>query len=960
LLEKNFVGHPRNSFEHLTWFVVGKLTSSRITRFHKDMNLKFSPLSLNGRRLRHTHLFRQILALSLVVTVFLPTLVLTVSVHAADISSDNDHFLIYQDEKGDTVCREATPLERRELDKIKPTGLRPINHLDVISKLKPGVNAEDLPQHLTIILRATQNLQNNAPAMAAFTRAAQAWESLVTSPVTIYIDADVGPNNFGQAWETGVLGATSSPSVSLGYTTVRATLNAVANTLAKQAVYNALPQSAVPIDAGTGSATTVSVSTSIARAIGLADPTAQPTDSAARIGFNSAVNFDFDSSNGVIGTDFQSVATHEIGHALGFTSRSGGSTPIPAMWDLYRFRSGTTSGTFTTAQRIMTVGGPTTNSQYYFVPGIINEIGLSDGGPNPPAQPPFPNNSDGNQSSHWRQAILNGGVFAGYIGIMDPRLPSGITRPVTVNDTDALAIFGYNSNLVVPNPPPNDNFANAQVIINCSGSVNGTNVGASRESGEINHLSTTNDPTGGGSRSIWYQWQAPSSGSVTFDTSGSPFDTVLGVYTGSAVNALTVIAQQDDVVPGTVRTSSVTFNAVAGTTYKIAVDGYNNGGAGGDVGPVTLNWSASDCISSLALFAQAFYAVNEGAGFATITITRSGNLAGPATVNYATSDSAGLASCGVNNGVASERCDYATTVGTARFSAGEQITTFTIPIINDALVEADENFTVSLSAPSGVALGSPPTATVTVLDNDAAPAAQNPIDDIPFFVTQQYIDFLGRLPDATGFNNWVATLNGCPNGGFGEFDNPTCDRVHVSAGFFLSTEFQGRGYFAYRFYEVALDRRPTYAEFVPDMALVGGPQSPESEVLSKAAYTDAWMQRPEFKSRYDGLSNSAYVNTLEANAEVTVTNKQALIDALNANTMNRGQVLRDIVESAAVGNRFFNRAFVSMQYFGYLRRDPDTVGFQNWVNTLNADPNNFRHMIFGFLFSAEYRQRFGQ
>jgi hypothetical protein len=101
------------------------------------------------------------------------------------------------------------------------------------------------------------------------------------------------------------------------------------------------------------------------------------------------------------------------------------------------------------------------------------------------------------------------------------------------------------------------------------------------------------------------------------------------------------------------------------------------------------------------------------------------------------------------------------------------------------------------------------------------------------------------------------------------------------------------------------------------------------------------------------------VNLLEANAEVTVSNKQALIDALNGGQMTRGEVLRNIVESQAVGDKFFNRAFVAMQYFGYLRRDPDTVGFQNWVNTLNADPSNFRHMIFGFLFSTEYRQRFG-
>jgi hypothetical protein len=205
----------------------------------------------------------------------------------------------------------------------------------------------------------------------------------------------------------------------------------------------------------------------------------------------------------------------------------------------------------------------------------------------------------------------------------------------------------------------------------------------------------------------------------------------------------------------------------------------------------------------------------------------------------------------------------------------------------------------------------------------------------------------------------VATLNGCPNGGFGEFANPGCDRVHVSSGFFLSEEFQGRGYFAYRFYEVALDRRPTYAEFVPDMAQVGGPQSPESEALSKAAYTEAWTQRPEFKTRYDAATNSAYVNTLETNSEVPLANKAALIAALDNGQKTKGEVLREIVETNAVAGRFFNRAFVSMQYFGYLRRDPDTIGFQNWVTTLDADPSNFRHMIFGFLFSTEYRRRFG-
>lgn len=524
------------------------------------------------------------LALGLAALIFLPNLPFTASASPADPPTDNDNFIIYQGANGDTVCREATPFEAGQLNKIKPTDLRPINHLDLNSK--SGVRTEDLPAHLTIILRATANLDANAPAKAAFVRAAAAWENVITSPVTIYIDADVGPDNFGQAWGSGVLGATSSPSLgSISYTALRQTLIGIANTPAKQATYNALPASSVPVDTAAGSASTVSVSASIARAIGLLDPTAQSTESAARIGFNSAVNFDYDSSNGVTGTDFQSVATHEIGHALGFSSRSGSGSSTPSVWDLYRFRSGTTAATFSTAQRIMTVGGPTSNSQYYFFPGAT-ELGLSDGGPSGSTD----NNADGNQSSHWRQASLNGGTFAGYIGIMDPRLPSNTIRPITQNDTDALNIFGYNSNLVTPTPPPNDNFASAQIISGCSGTVTGTNVGATSEPNEPNH----SPDNGGGHRSVWYQWLAPSSVQTTITTAGSGFDTVLGVYEGTTLAGLVALGKADDNSTSD-KTSTVTFSAIAGHTYRIAVDGYNNSALGGDVGPVTLNWSASNC-----------------------------------------------------------------------------------------------------------------------------------------------------------------------------------------------------------------------------------------------------------------------------------------------------------------------------------------------------------------------------
>ena len=357
--------------------------------------------------------------------------------------------------------------------------------------------------------------------------------------------------------------------------------------------------------------------------------------------------------------------------------------------------------------------------------------------------------------------------------------------------------------------------------------------------------------------------------------------------------------------------------------------------------------------------ANAASSVSEGAGFATVTVTRVGDTSRAATVLYSTTDTAGLQNCALANGKASERCDYGTAMGTVQFAIGETSKTFTIPLVNDALVEGDETLTVNLYSPTGATLGNTSNATITITDNDTVPASQNPIDDVHMFVTQQYIDFLGRLPDTIGLQNWTNTLGNCPNGGFGEFDNPNCDRVHVSAGFFLSNEFRGRGYWAYKFYEAGLDRRPTYAEFVPDMVLVGGPQSPESEAISKAAYTDAFVQRQEFKNRYDALSNSDFIDALETNAEVTLTDKAALVAALDTNQKTRAQVLRDIVESQPVTDRFFIRAFVAMQYFGYLRRDPDTLGYDNWVNTLTANPGNFRHVIFGFIYSDEYRCRFG-
>jgi Ca2+-binding RTX toxin-like protein len=129
--------------------------------------------------------------------------------------------------------------------------------------------------------------------------------------------------------------------------------------------------------------------------------------------------------------------------------------------------------------------------------------------------------------------------------------------------------------------PANDDFANAQVITGLTGSVSSTNVDATKEIGEPDHAGNP------GGHSIWYSWTAPADGNVAFTTLGSAFDTLLAVYTGAAVGALTPVAANDD-DPGAGGVSTVSFAVSNGVTYKVAVDGFS-----GKVGLVNLRWHPS-------------------------------------------------------------------------------------------------------------------------------------------------------------------------------------------------------------------------------------------------------------------------------------------------------------------------------------------------------------------------------
>lgn len=346
-------------------------------------------------------------------------------------------------------------------------------------------------------------------------------------------------------------------------------------------------------------------------------------------------------------------------------------------------------------------------------------------------------------------------------------------------------------------------------------------------------------------------------------------------------------------------------------------------------------------------FESANYSVAENANRATLVVIRNGDTTAAASFNYSTVDSAEFIGCDVVRGEALSRCDYVTTVDTLTFAAGETQKMILIPIIDDGYVEGSETLRINLGTQSTV---------LTIIDNDSA-GAPNPIVSNSFYVRQQYLDFLSREPDQAGYDSWLSLLNGCTN------NAPSCDRIEVSASFFRSEEFQGKGYFIYRFYTTSFGVRPTFAEFDRDVKLYSARTDAEVEP-KKLAFIADFINRAAWKTKYDALANAVYVDlliqTAGVQAQVSLATRNQLVADLDGGGRTRGQVLRAVAESAEVNVREYNGAFVVMQYFGYLRRDPEDAGYQAWLAVINANPTNYRQMVDGFANSTEYRKRFGQ
>ena len=283
-----------------------------------------------------------------------------------------------------------------------------------------------------------------------------------------------------------------------------------------------------------------------------------------------------------------------------------------------------------------------------------------------------------------------------------------------------------------------------------------------------------------------------------------------------------------------------------------------------------------------------------------------------------------------------------------------------------------------------------PSGKVLVTSYDAAElydpgtdAMPNLIDDAQFFVRQQYRDFLNREPDADGLAFWTNEIASCG----GDAQCVESKRINVSAAYFLSIEFQQTGYLVYRIYKASYGNLPgapvpvKLSEFQLDTQKIGQGvvvnQTGWETVLenNKQAFMSEFVQRSTFASSFPTLMTPAeFVDRLFANAGVTpsASDRTAAINEFGSTTTTsdlgaRSRALRRAAENSILAHQEFNRAFVLMQYFGYLRRNPNDAPDSNfdaynfWLTKLDTFNGSFinAEMVKAFILSDEYKHRFG-
>jgi hypothetical protein len=354
--------------------------------------------------------------------------------------------------------------------------------------------------------------------------------------------------------------------------------------------------------------------------------------------------------------------------------------------------------------------------------------------------------------------------------------------------------------------------------------------------------------------------------------------------------------------------------------------------------------------------------VQEG-GTAGFSISRTGDVDSPASVDFTITDISQEGSGrAAGNSIAS---------GTFLLGEQEAQKTFPVTIPDDGVNNADRRMRLTLSNPLGGALADNRSFDFTI--------SNNPLIDPTFFVSQQYCDFLARRADESGRAFWSSNITHCGN-------DASCiarERVRVSGAFFVSIEFQETGFLVYLANKAAYGDIPgkpvpiTFSQFQSEMPQIsGGVQVnvgnwKERLEANKTAYFQRLADSQRFKDVYGNLKSTEYIDALFARAGVTPSAEEKvslLLILLTQEATGRAVVLRKVAEHPKFHDIEFNKAFVLMEYFGYLHRNPDDApetnrnfdGYNFWLSKLNqfgGDPVA-SEMIRSFIVSDEYKKRF--
>ena len=463
---------------------------------------------------------------------------------------------------------------------------------------------------LKIVLRSTAQLDGFPLAKAAFIRAAAAWEAQIKNPITVVIDVDYGPTRFGQAYSTGVLGSASTPSYRVTYSTIREKLVSGATNLDESNLYNSLPLSSVNTDIGAIGNT--SVTSPLMRAFGLIAANADPATetNAPSIGFNSSFAFDFDPSDGISTDtrDFDAVAVHEMGHALGFVSNVGyyelypSSTKALTVWDIFRFRPGTLLSSFTSDLRVMSSGG-----EQRFFDGHP-ELATSTGRPDA-------SGGDGRQASHWKADEQSGN----YVGIMDPSLSAGVRKTMTKNDLQMLETIGYQVTGLAP-ASCDASLSATGVSIPTSGGNGTVNISSScawNATTDSAWISITSGSSGSGNGTVGFSVQPHTgatyrAGSITI--AGQPFTVIQNAcsYTLTYSTTSFPATASNDSVTVTASGSSCAWTTISNNSWITVNSGSSATGSGIVNYSITSNPTTTARSGSMTIAGQTFTITQAG------------------------------------------------------------------------------------------------------------------------------------------------------------------------------------------------------------------------------------------------------------------------------------------------------------------------------------------------------------